>query len=82
MDEIILYTSETCHRCKIVKHMLNVHLVHYSEVSDRDYILSLGINEVPAIKVNNEIISAYSNVLSWLENSGYYSFEVNNDESN
>lgn len=82
MEELILYTSDTCDRCKIVKQMLDVHSVGYVEVTDRDYILDLGIESVPAVEIDNKIISEYQGVLSWLEKNGYYSFEVNEDESN
>lgn len=82
MEEIILYTSDTCDRCKIIKQMLNVHSVNYTEVNDKECILSLGLTEVPAIEVGDKIISEYPSVLSWLKKNGYYSFEVNNDESN
>ena len=80
MGQIILYTSDACDRCKIVKQMLNVHSVNYTEVTDREYILSLGLAEVPAIEVGDKIISEYPSVLSWLKKNGYYSFEVNNDD--
>ena len=82
MGKVILYTSDTCDRCKIIKQMLNVHSVSYVEITDKDYMIDLGIESVPAIEVDNKIISEYPSVLSWLENNGYYSFEVNNDESN
>ena len=82
MMRIILYTSNTCERCKIVKHMLNIHSVDYTEVTDKDYILGLGLTSVPAIEVDDKIIDEYSSVLAWLEKNGYYSFEVNENESN
>jgi hypothetical protein len=50
-------------------------------VTDKEYILSLGLAEVPAIEVGDKIISEYPSVLYWLKKNGYYSFEVNNDES-
>ena len=82
MEQIILYTSDTCDRCKAVKHMLNIHSVDYTEVTDRDYILSLDLVGVPAIEVDNKIIDEYPRVLSWLKKNGYYSFEVSSDDSN
>lgn len=82
MEQIILYTSDTCGRCKIVKHMLNAHSVSYTEVTDRDYILGLGLAEVPAIEADGKIIDEYQDILSWLEKNGYYSFEVNCNEGN
>ena len=80
MEQIILYTSDTCGRCKAIKHLLNIHSVNYDEVADRDYILGLGIEGVPAIEVDNKIISEYSGVISWMQENGYYSFEVNSDD--
>lgn len=80
MDQVILYTSDTCERCKIVKQMLKVHSVAYTEVTDRDYMLGLSLEGVPAIEVDNKIISEYPSVLSWLKKNGYYSFEVNGDD--
>lgn len=82
MGKVILYTSETCHRCKIVKQMLDNNSVDYTEISDKEYILGLDIESVPAIEVDNKIISEYSSVLSWLRRNGYYSLEVDCDESN
>ena len=82
MEQIILYTSDTCTRCKTVKEMLRIHSVDYVEVTDRDYIMSLDIENVPAIKVGDKIIDNYVSVLAWLQKNGYYSLEVNNDEGN
>ena len=82
MEQIIIYTSDTCQRCQTVKHMLDVHSVKYNEVTDRDLIERLDIIEVPAIEVGGKIIDEYPSVLDWLEKNGYYSFEVNSDENN
>ena len=80
MEQIILYTSDTCTRCRTVKEMLRVHSVDYVEVTDRDYMLSLNLESVPAIEVGNKIIDNYVSVLAWLKKNGYYSFEVNNND--
>ena len=80
MEQIILYTSDTCHRCKAVKEMLNIHSVEYTEVTDRDYILGLGVEGVPALEVGDKIIDNYISVLAWLKKHGYYSFEVDSDD--
>ena len=81
MEQIILYTSDTCTRCKTVKEMLKVHSVDYTEITDRSLMIELDLESVPAIKVGNKIIDNYTSVLAWLKKNGYYSFEVNNDES-
>lgn len=80
MNKIILYTSDTCHRCNVVKELLGIHSVKYEEVADRDFILSLGLEGVPAIEVDGKIIDDYISVLAWLKKNGYYSFEVNSDD--
>ena len=81
MEQIILYTSDTCTRCKMVKEMLKVHSVDYVEVTDRSTMESLEIENVPAIKVGDKIIDNYVSVLAWLQKNGYYSLEVSDDES-
>ena len=82
MGQIILYTSDTCHRCQTVKRMLDVHSVAYDEVTDKNLMLSLDLIEVPAIDIDGKIIDEYPSVLAWLEKNGYYSFEVSTDDSN
>jgi hypothetical protein len=60
--------------------MLDIHSVEYIEVTDKDYLLGLGLESVPAIKVGDKIIDNYISVLAWLQKNGYYSFEVNNND--
>ena len=81
-DKIILYTLEKCSRCELVKMMLDEHNVEYETISDRQMMINLGFEGAPVLEVNGNIIDEYSNILTWLEENGYYSFEVNNDESN
>lgn len=76
MEEVIVYTSDTCERCKTVKSMLNANNVKYTEVTDRDYILGLGLEGVPAIEVDDKIIDNYVSVLAWLKQNGYYSLSL------
>ena len=76
MNKITLYTLNTCHRCKTIKHMLDAHSVQYNEVTDKDLMVQLELIEVPAIEVDGKIIDEYPSVLTWLEKNGYYSPEV------
>lgn len=82
MNKITLYTSDTCHRCKIVKELFDIHSVEYDEVTDRELILSMDVEGVPVLEVDGKIIDDWVSVLSWLKQNGYYSFEVNDNESN
>ena len=74
-QHIILYTSDICERCKIVKKMLDAHSVDYDEITDRQIILSQDFESVPVIQIGDKIIDNYVNVLSWLRKNGYYSFD-------
>ena len=80
MNKITLYTSDTCYRCKIVKELFAIHSVKYEEVSDRDIILSMDVESVPVIEVDDKIIDNWVSVLGWLKQNGYYSFEVSEDD--
>lgn len=79
-NKITLYTSDTCHRCKIVKELFAIHSVEYEEVTDRDLILSMDVESVPVIEMNGKIIDNWVSVLSWLKENGYYSFEVSEND--
>lgn len=74
-QHIILYTSDTCARCRTVKKMLDMHSVQYDEITDRDIILSMDFESVPVIQIGDKIIDNYVGVLSWLKQNGYYSFD-------
>lgn len=80
MGKVILYTSDTCYRCHIVKDLFRIHSVEYEEISDRDLILSMDVEGVPVIEVDGQIIDKWTSVLAWLQQNGYYSFEVNSDD--
>ena len=76
MEEIILYTSNTCERCKLVKKMLDKHSVSYKEITNEQAPADLEIEQVPAIQIKDHIIDHYSGVLGWLQQNGYYDLEV------
>lgn len=84
MGEIILYSSSECVRCRLVKQMLDVHSVSYTELKDcKELVLEKDIEEYPSIEVNGIVIDGYSRVLTWLNNNGWYSlWEDDEDESN
>ena len=84
MSQIILYSSSECARCGIVKRLLDIHRVVYTEITDnKPLMLDKGFTEVPGVEENGQIIDTYSKVLSWLQKNGWYSFEeVNGNESN
>ena len=84
--QIILYSSSECLRCKIVKHMLDTHNIEYEEIlDDKPLMLDKGLEEVPAMEINGELLGTYREVLMWVYEKlgilGEYS-EVSDDESN
>ena len=72
MASIIIYTSDTCIRCKLVKGLLDSHGVKYTEATDKQIAIDKGLIEVPALEVDGKIIEGYGLVLTWLDENGYY----------
>ena len=54
---MVLYTTETCPRCKVLKLKLQAKNVEYTEVSDMDVIAAKGIKSVPVLEVDGEILN-------------------------
>lgn len=84
MTDIKLYSSSGCIRCSLVKMMLNIHDVEYTEIKDnKELALEKGIEEYPSVESDGKIIDGYQRVLMWLEDNGWYSFkEGDSSESN
>lgn len=81
-ESIILYSSNECTRCKLVKQMLDIHNVQYTEINDKRIMIDKEIENVPALEINEKIIE-YQEVLTWLQQNNYYSlWGDNKDESN
>ena len=78
----ILYSSNECTRCKLVKQMLDIHNVRYTEINDKRIMIDKEIENVPALEINEKIME-YQEVLTWLQQNNYYSlWGDNKDESN
>lgn len=81
-ESIILYSSNECARCKLVKQMLDIHNVRYTEINDKRIMIDKEIENVPALEINEKIME-YQEVLTWLQQNNYYSlWGDNKDESN
>lgn len=63
---MVLYTTG-CPRCKILKKKLDEAGIEYTENNNVDEMLSLGISEVPVLKVNGELLN-YNRSIEWLSN--------------
>lgn len=71
-NQLILYSTETCHRCKLIKQMLDVHNVLYTEISDRKIINDKEFESAPILEVDGEPLE-YADILTWLQQNNYYS---------
>ena len=72
-EKIILYSTTTCERCKIVRRMLDVHQVNYTNIDDKQLMIDKGFEQVPVLEVDEKIIESFTSILAWLEDNGYYS---------
>lgn len=71
-SKIVLYASEECGRCPIVKMFLDYHQVPYEEVNDNQTLIDKGFEEFPVMEVDGEFLN-YRDILYWLDKNGYYS---------
>lgn len=55
MHDIILY-STGCPMCRVLKAKLAAKQIGYTEVNDVDKMLALGIETVPVLSVNGELM--------------------------
>ena len=61
---IVLY-STGCPKCSILKKKLEEKQIPYDTVTDIKEMLALGINEVPVLSVNGELMS-FPNAVKWV----------------
>lgn len=61
---IVLY-STGCPKCSILKKKLEEKQIPYDTVTDVKEMLALGINEVPVLSVNGELMS-FPNAVKWV----------------
>lgn len=67
MEKIIVYTMPNCFRCKNLKTLLERKNLHYSEVTDVDVMEQKGINHVPVMAVNGQLMD-YDRAVLWTGN--------------
>lgn len=61
---IILY-SNNCPRCNILKSKLASKSINYTEVNDTDYMLSIGLNDMPILEVDS-VKMEFSDANDWI----------------
>lgn len=65
-DSVILYSTH-CPKCMVLKKKLTEKGISYTENTSVEEMLSLGINEVPVLGVNGELMD-FSAAIAWLNN--------------
>lgn len=63
-EDIILY-SNGCPRCKVLKEKLNASNIKFSENSNIDKMLSMGINDVPVLEISKELLN-FAEAVKWI----------------
>lgn len=64
---ITIYTTETCPKCKILKKKLQNKEIPYVEIQDIDELIKLNIDEVPVVKVDDNIMN-FNEAVTWVNN--------------
>ena len=73
MGQVILYTMETCHRCKAVKQILDINNVDYEEVFDINIMRDKNFIEAPMMEIDDKTLD-YMNIMAWLKENNYSLF--------
>ena len=62
----IIFYSTGCPKCKVLKKKLEEKGIKYTENTSVDEMLSLGISQVPAMKIGGTMMN-YTEAVEWLE---------------
>lgn len=64
--EVILYKSTTCPQCKVAKMKLEKKGISFTEVMDMDIITARGVEGIPTLEVEGELIYPLSAINKWI----------------
>lgn len=70
MGKVILYSMDTCHRCKAVKQVLDVNNVDYTEIVDINIMKAKDFKEVPMMEIDDKTLD-YAEIMTWLRENNY-----------
>jgi len=62
--QVILYSTD-CPKCKVLKTKLDSKNIKYNIISDVDIIMSKGINTVPILEVNGNMMD-FKTAVDWV----------------
>ena len=72
-EKVILYTISTCSRCPIIKQMFDNCKVPYEEIEiDKQTAEEKGFEEMPILEVDGKMLE-FGPMITWLQESEYYS---------
>lgn len=64
MNKVILY-STGCPKCSVLKKKLDEKDISYMEISDTSLMLSLGIEEVPVLSIDDRLVE-FADAIRWI----------------
>ena len=64
--EVVLY-STGCPTCTVLKKKLQAKNIEFTEINDIDTMLQMGLDEVPVLKVDNQMMQA-NEAMAWVDN--------------
>jgi len=67
LEQIILYKTPTCPKCKVLKRKLEDKGIEFTENEDIDEMLSMGIMNAPTLSVNGKLLD-FMSALDWVKN--------------
>lgn len=62
---VVVYTTSTCPRCKILKDKLMTKNIDFVECQDVERMSNLGITEVPKLEKEGKILS-FGEAVAWI----------------
>ena len=65
MENIVIYTTATCPRCKVLKQKMKQKNIEYTEINDIQTVIEMGYQTVPVIKINDKILT-FSEANKWI----------------
>lgn len=68
MSEIILY-STGCPKCEVLMKKLKDKTIHFVENNDTDTMLTLGIDQLPVLSVDGELLQ-FGDAIKWINEGG------------
>lgn len=63
---IILYKTDVCPQCKVAKTKMEKKHIPFQEEKDVDIMTSRGIQSIPTLEVNGQMITGIKNINDWI----------------